>query len=170
MAAVRNQQTLENICRFLEENAGDKTAAFKKAGVSYGFVRQWERDDPKAEEAIKQALEAGTAVIESAVIKRAVKGVKEPIYYKDELIGHRRKYSDGLAEFLLRSRNPGVYGNKIDVNKTITVRTLSDAELDKRIEDFSTRLGLTYQPIDAEFVEVGVEEAEFAEIGLDDLL
>ena len=77
-------------------------------------------------------------------------------------VGFKRKYSDSLAEFVLKARKPGVYGTKIDVNKTVTIQTLSDKEIDERIAQLQETLGLIYQPI---------PEAEFEEVlELDDLL
>ncbi len=170
MSAVRNQETLDKLVETLADNGGDMHLACKVAGCSYGFVMAWKKSDPIAENAINEAVAAGTSVLESAMIRRAVKGVKEPIVSGGAIIGYKRKFSDGLLEFALKARDPGTYGTKIDVNKTITVKTLSDAELDKRIEDLSTRLGLTYQPLpEGEFDEV-IEDAEYVELELDDLL
>lgn len=164
MGAVRNQQTLDILVSSLSENGGDRHLACRRAGVSHAFVVAWCRSDSQVEEAIKQAIDAGTSVLESAAIRRAVKGVKEPIMHNGDIVAYKRKYSDGLLETMLKARNPAVYGTKIDVNKTVTIKTLSDAELDERITALSERLGITYQPSDA-------EDAEFEEvIELEDLL
>ena len=115
------------------------------------------------------AVPLATAVIESAIIKRAVRGVKEPIIHQGEIVAYKRRYSDGLAEFLLKARKPEVYGTKIDVNKTITVKTLSDGELDQRIAQLSERLGIEYKPpLEGEYVDF--EEVEPEALELDDLL
>jgi hypothetical protein len=172
MAAVRNDDTLEEICSQLERNGGDIARACSDPMIacSTGWLKRWMRDDPRVESAIKDAIDSGTMVLESAALKRAIDGVAEPIFFKDEKVGERRRYSDGLTEFMLKARKPEVYGAKLEINKNITVKTLTDDELDKRINDISARLGLTYQPLN----DPSVEDAEFTEveeiITLDDLL
>ena len=40
----------------------------------------------------------------------------EPIYYKGELVGHVRKYSDALMMFLLKAHRPDKYRDNIKVD------------------------------------------------------
>src|ERR1700761_354066 len=154
MSATRNEETLEMLMEALASNGGDMANAGRRCGVSYSWIKSWMRDDAKVEQAIKDATEAGTAVIESAAIKRAVKGVKEPILHNGEIVAYKRKYSDGLAQFLLTHRKPEVYSQKIDINKTITVKTLSDDEINQRIAGITERLGLPNLVEEAEFTEI----------------
>lgn len=151
--AVRNTETLETLCASLEANGGDLLKACHALGTSTGWVRQWMRDDPKVEAAIKDAKDGGLIVLESHAIKRATVGVKEPIYYKDLKVGYKRKYSDALLIKLLESRGKDVYGKSIDVNQTISLKHLSDDELNSKIDMLAERLGYPAlaAPIDAEF-------------------
>jgi hypothetical protein len=161
MSAVRNEDNLELICSALERNAGDVAGACADVGCSTGWLKKWMRDDPKVEVSIKDAIDTGTAVLESALIKRAVKGVKEPIYFKDQLVGHRRRYSDSNLQFALTARKRDVYGKQVEINTNISVKHLSDDELNAKIDMLANRLGVTLSLpspdsiIDAEFEDVG---------------
>lgn len=172
MSAVRNEENLELICSSLERNAGDIAGACADAGCSTGWLKKWMRDDPKVEASIRDAIDTGTAVLESALIKRAVKGVKEPIYFKDQLVGHKRRYSDSNLQFALMARKRDVYGKQVEINQNISVKHLSDEELNAKIDMLSNRLGITLALPSPD----SVEDAEFTELGeveiisVDDLL
>lgn len=57
-------------------------------------------------------------MLEDEARRRAVDGVDEPVFQGGELVGHVRRYSDRLLEFLLRGRRPTVYreGASVDVH------------------------------------------------------
>lgn len=168
--ATRNAETLEQLCELLEKNAGDTLAACAALQVSTGWLRTWMREDPKVEARIKDAIDTGAAVLESAMIKRAVEGVKQPIYYKDQKVGSKRVYSDTLLIKALESRKPETYGKRVEVNQNVNVKHLSDDDLDKRIDMLMQRLGVQAQlpaPVEAEF-ELVPHDAEL--LTVDDLL
>ncbi len=102
--AVRKACFLE----VLRQTANVSRAA-REAGLSsstvYGhrlrnatFARDWDA-------AIAEALDE----LESQLIERARCGVERPVYYRGEIVGNVRTYSDQLAMFLLRARRPEVY-------------------------------------------------------------
>lgn len=164
--AVRDAQTLQDILDALETNCGDLAGACTNV-CSTGWLKRWMRDDPKVEAAVKDAMDTGAMGLESAAIKRAVKGVEEPVFYRDEQIGTRTKYSDSLLVKMLESRKPDMYGRRMDVNTSITITQLSDAELDKKIAMLSARLGL---PAPTDVIEAEFSVLEPEAIALDDLL
>ena len=81
--------------------------------------RNWayeERDvDPAFAEAWKEALDVGIEKLELGARKRALHGVKEPVYHQGVVVGHVRKYSDTLTIFLLKAHRPEVYRERVDV-------------------------------------------------------
>lgn len=103
---MRTQMTLDILVEQLQRNCGDMLLACKGAGVSVFFVRQWQKDDPKVDEALKEATAIGTQGLVSAAIQRAVHGVDEDVYYKGEVCGQKRNYSDGLLTTLLKAKIP----------------------------------------------------------------
>lgn len=169
MAAIRNLRTLEDLCTELERNAGDIARACSTVGCSTGWLKLWMRNDPKVEAAINDALDTGTAVLESALIKRAVDGVDEPIYFKDQLVGYKTRYSDSNLQFALKARKRDMYGDKIETNTTIRVKSMSDEELDSKIAMMAERLGIAMPALPA---PSSIEDAVFTELPLtvDDLL
>jgi hypothetical protein len=168
MAAVRNQDTLDRLCEELETNAGDIALACSAVQASTGWLKRWMREDPKVDAAIRDAMDTGTAVLESEMIRRAVHGVDDPIFYKDEQVGSRKKYSDALLIKALESRKRDVYGKTVDVNQNVNIKVMSDDELDTKIAMLAERLGLQLAlPAPDEAVTVDFEPCE---IELEDLL
>lgn len=49
---------------------------------------------------------------------RAVHGVKEPIYYKGQVVGHVRHPSDKLMELMLRAGDPDRYADRVKTEQT----------------------------------------------------
>jgi len=56
------------------------------------------------------ALNYGIRRLSDAVIARAIHGVAVPHFYKGEIVGEHRRYDERLAMFLMRYRDPLVYG------------------------------------------------------------
>jgi hypothetical protein len=56
------------------------------------------------------AVRAAVRVLADKCLERAIHGVDEPIYYREQIIGCRRRYFDGLSMFMLRSLDPATYG------------------------------------------------------------
>lgn len=64
--------------------------------------RVW-KQDPAYWEAFEAAHEMACDRLEYEARKRAVEGVREPIYHRGRIIGHVVKYSDALLMFLLKA-------------------------------------------------------------------
>lgn len=56
------------------------------------------------------ALEFAIQHLQDAVLSRAIKGVPVPHYYQGKKVGEHRRYDERLAQFLLRTRKPMLYG------------------------------------------------------------
>jgi hypothetical protein len=169
MTAVRNQETLDDLCEALRGNCGDVAGACSQVRCSTGWLKNWRRDDPKVDAAIDDAIETGALGLESAMIKRATKGWKEPVFQNGALVGHKRKFSDPLLIKALEARLPERYGRKMEINNNVNIRNMSDNELDTKITMLMDRLGMKQLPAPGETIE----DAEFTEcevIMVDDLL
>ena len=83
----------------------DRANAYKARRRSKVFARQW-----------NEAIEHAVDLLEKEARRRAEEGVQEPIYYKGELVGHIRKYSDALMMFLLKAHRPDKYRDNIKVD------------------------------------------------------
>lgn len=56
-----------------------------------------------------EAADQGTELLEQEAYRRAYHGTLEPVFFKGELCGHVRRYSDNLMMFLLKARKPELY-------------------------------------------------------------
>jgi len=56
------------------------------------------------------AIEFAIQALQDAVLSRAIKGVPIPHYYQGKKVGEHRRYDERLAQFLLRTRKPALYG------------------------------------------------------------
>lgn len=142
--------------RFLQLLAEGNTAAFSAAsvGVDRHTPYRYRDKDLLFAAAWKDAEEAGTQVMEQEAYRRATQGVLKPVVYQGKVVEVTmkngkvvlaetagaekvplmvREYADVLLIFLLKSRRPEVYRERIEA----TVRTppidpanLSDEELD----------------------------------------
>ncbi len=108
-----------------------KTASVSAAAKACGYqdtstLQAYRRDDEDFAEEWNNALESAANVLEAELIRRAVDGVLEPVFYKGGVVGHIRKYSDTNLQFALRGMKPDVYretarGGGLSVNFGIAV-------------------------------------------------
>lgn len=168
---VRNQETLDSLTDALEKNAGDVADACHQIKASTGWLQRWMRDDPKVEAAITDALVVGAYVLESAMIKRATKGWKEPVFHNGEEVGFKRKFSDALLIKALEARKPDMYRKAMDVNTSVTITNMSDNDLSNKIDSLMSRLGMKQleAPLEGEYADFEpILEPEI--ISIDDIL
>lgn len=104
--ANRTIRTPEKEAAFLEAltKGLSITAAAKDAGVGRRTAYEWREEDEAFRQIWDDAVEAGTDVLEDEAKRRAADGVDEPVFYKGDICGHVRKYSDTLIIFLLKAR------------------------------------------------------------------
>ena len=76
------------------------------AGIHPQTHYNWLANDPDYKAAYAVAQERSLDVIEQEIIRRGVKGFKEPIIYQGKVTGHVRRYSDNLLMFLAKRRDP----------------------------------------------------------------
>lgn len=112
--ANRTKVTAKKRQRFLELVAN--SCSIVKAALAIGVSRNhlYRLRDTDANFAIDwdKALQLGADVLEEEVRRRAVVGVREPVYYKGDVVGHVRKYSDILLIFRLKGLKPDMYRDR----------------------------------------------------------
>lgn len=101
---------------------GMVTAACKSVGVG----RTTAYDARHADEAFATAWadieELTTERMEAEAYRRAVEGVESDIFFKGEVVGTEREFSDTLLVFLLKARRPEVYRENIKVQHAGGIR------------------------------------------------
>lgn len=123
--------------------------AARAAGISREAHYDWKASDPDYAEAFDLAVKLAGDELEDEAMRRAKKGVREPVYQQGHLIGWKRKYSDRLMALLLQGFKPEKYKTKTVEHKG-TVRhqhaidwsQFSDEEL-KTLEQLAYKSGIT---------------------------
>ena len=82
-----------------------------------------------------------TEEMEQEARRRAVLGVEEPVYYKGELQGSIRRYSDTLLIFMLKSRRPDIYRENVRVEHGGKIKHEVEKRIDQEIEQLLAGLG-----------------------------
>ena len=117
--------------------------AANAAGVGRSTAYLWRQEDPefaaKWDEAVAEEIDR----LEDEAFRRAVKGVKRPVYRGGVLVGEITEYSDRLLMFLLKRRRPEVYARSHDASRKVDkvdTKRLSEEEARSRIEALGLRL------------------------------
>lgn len=110
--------TKDRIEAFLKEYAEtcNIVAAAKNAGVHRDVHYQWLKKYPAYVRRFEKQQALAAEYFESECIERAIRGKPEPVYYQGNKCGTITRYSDGLAQFLLRGLMPEKYGNKTEIS------------------------------------------------------
>lgn len=85
------------------------TCAAERCGRSRATVYRWKREDQEFSDAWDDALEAGTDRLEAEAIRRGFEGIEKPVFYKGNIVGHIREYSDTMLAMQLNARRPEKY-------------------------------------------------------------
>lgn len=112
--------------------------AAKKAKVSRSNVYDERQRNETFALAWAEIEEWTTEEMEQEAQRRAVRGVEEPIFYKGEIQGSVRKFSDTLLIFLLKARKPEVYRENVKVEHGGKVKhevEAVDGAIDKLMEE-----------------------------------
>lgn len=97
---------------------GNVTAACKRAKITRQNAYLTRDADAVFKKAWDEALEIATENLELEARRRAEVGVLEPIYYKGDMVGTIRKYSDTLMIFLLKAHAPEKYRDNQRIEHT----------------------------------------------------
>jgi hypothetical protein len=109
----RQRRRIDSAVRFEFLGLLAKGWSATRAARATGFSRQRFYELRARDDAFRDdwaaAVDQGTDRLEDEAYRRAVEGVREPIFSRGEVVGERRMYSDRLIEFLLKARRPAVY-------------------------------------------------------------
>ena len=112
---VRTPRKRKLFLSALRETGGNVTKACEVANISRVAAYEWRVADSTFALDWESAIEEGTDELEQEARRRAVEGVKKPVFYKGEKIGFVNEYSDTLLIFLLKARRPERYRERFDV-------------------------------------------------------
>lgn len=106
LTANRQQEFLQ----WLAQGASVSAAA-RAIAVSRNALYLLRDRDERFRLAWDEATEQGTDRLEDEALRRAVEGYEQPVFYRGVIVGHVRRYSDGLLIELLRARRPERFQN-----------------------------------------------------------
>jgi hypothetical protein len=107
---------------------GNITSAAARAKVGRRSHYEW-LAAPAYAAAFVEAHEAAGDRLEAEAHRRAVQGVKEPVYQGGERVGYIQKFSDTLLIFLLKGARPEKYRERFDLSHRFDLSGLSIEEL-----------------------------------------
>ena len=125
---------------FLEvvRETGNVTLAAQHVGQSRNQVHDVRQRSKRFAAQWDDALEEATDLLEAEAWRRAVIGVEKPRYYKGEVVGSTKKYSDPLLMFLLEAYDPQMFGDGVKVEQPGATDVDVDKDIEKRLME---RLG-----------------------------
>lgn len=97
-------------------------SAAKAVKVTSAQVQAYREYNKEFGEHVKEVLEESKDALEKEAFRRAVEGVEEDVYYKGEIVGTVRRYSDSLLSKMLEAKRKEEYGTtKVQVDTAVTV-------------------------------------------------
>jgi hypothetical protein len=116
--------------KFIAElkKTGNVSKAAELAKVARKTVYRWKDDDTKFADAWKAAIDEAADSLEEEARRRAVEGVKKPIYQGGKRIGYVQEYSDTLLIFLLKGAKPDKYRERYENNQNSFEYSAADIE------------------------------------------
>lgn len=131
-----NSRKKSYFLRILLENGGFKEKAIKICRTS----RRWFNTQLEEDEEFALAVQTITDITNEQLVveaRRRAMGVEKNVYYKGEVVGVEKEYSDNLLMFLIKGRMPE-YRDGPGAKKGMDV---SDAEMNEAIRRYMARKG-----------------------------
>ena len=140
------------------------TSACRVAGTTKANAYECRKLDEDFAAAWEEAHDQGIAVLEDAMHERATIGVREPLMYQGECVGHVHRPSDTLAIFLAKAHRPDKYRDTHKVehsgsieHRQVIVFELPDNGRDERDDVVEGRL-VVDQPLISDASAKGDDE------------
>lgn len=143
---------------FLRELAKGKSPAHaaQVAGLARSTAYLFRSQDTEFARQWLEASAEGVDRLEDEAYRRAVEGVKRPVFHGGKKVGEITEYIDILLVNLLRRRRPEVYGLRHDstTRGNVTIPSLEDAK--KHLEN----LGLPVPVIETDYEEIDASDPD----------
>jgi hypothetical protein len=128
-----NARKADFLAAFMD--SGNVRLTARKIGIHRTTPYKWAKEDAEFRVAWEDARLVAVSVLEDEALRRAVNGVKKPIYQRGKLVGEVRDYSDTLTIFLLKNWHPGRYMDR--VRQEVTGRGGAPVAVEPVPEDLS---------------------------------
>src|SRR5204862_7540470 len=109
-------QEKQKFLKKLLSSLGNVSKAAQSISISRNTAYEHKKADTDFAAAWDDIQDAVADAMEQELIRRSTKGYIEPVYYKGEIVGKIRKFSDRLLEFGLKGKRPEIYRERLDLN------------------------------------------------------
>jgi hypothetical protein len=118
--ANRTIRTFKKRAKFLEalRSTCNVSKSRELSRIGKSALYDWRKDDADFRREWDEALDVGADVLEDEAKRRAVQGVREPVFQGGKLVGEIQKYSDTLLIFLLKGAKPEKYNDRAQLALT----------------------------------------------------
>jgi hypothetical protein len=99
------EAALDAYLRYLSDG-NTKVYAMRRAGISGSTISTRRANNSEFRALEERALEEGSDCIEQEMIRRGRDGTLKEVYYKGEVVGHERVFSDSLLLAVMKSKKP----------------------------------------------------------------
>jgi len=106
----------------LQESKGTVTIAARAAGVSRSGAYKARDADPDFRTKWDETIDGFVDLAEAELYRRAVEGTLKPVFFRGEECGTIREFSDAALIFYLKSRRPGVYRERLQVQADVSAK------------------------------------------------
>jgi hypothetical protein len=130
---IRTQERRRRFLDALVETGGNVSRSCDLANFGRRAAYDWRRDEAEFAAEWDEAVNRGLDALEAEARRRAFEGIEEPVFYKGEVCGFVRRYSDALIMFMLKAYRPQFRDRVlIDVNAV-------DSEIERRLATMAQR-------------------------------
>ena len=95
-----------------------RVTAYAARARDSDFARKWD-----------EALEEYADLLELRAHNLAVDGLDEPVYHQGKVVGHVKRYSVPMLQFLMKAARPDVYREKVGIEHSGEVRTYGERKV-----------------------------------------
>ncbi len=107
----KRNQFLDTVAR-----TGNLMLAAKKIGVSTRALYLARQRHPDFDANWTMAVKIyNMFVANEAIRKRAIDGVREPVWFQGKIVGYQLRHDSGLTQFFLKGAMPEVYGDRREI-------------------------------------------------------
>lgn len=114
----RTRKKVEDFLEVLKENHGNVTAACQAVKIGRTAAYRWRDEDADFAEHWDEITDAVLDEMEIEARRRAVEGTDKPVFYKGDVCGYIREFSDTLLIFALKAGRPEKYRERYEVKNT----------------------------------------------------
>lgn len=111
-------KTVDKLTKFIQHLAisGNISAACRRAKIHPTTISARKKTDAVFAAAYDDAMDVAVDVGEGEMFRRAIEGVKKPVFQGGKKVGSITEYSDGLLGMIVKGRRRHIYGDNFKLS------------------------------------------------------